>query len=158
MARLKKNFCLFFTVFLLCLSMSGCGMLTNDSDSNNATKIVDANKRIVTLKNIPKNFVVLSPDFLELVQAVDGNVVGCTHLQSGKENAAETVGGVGYISDVDVDKVARLKPDVVLAHKGMHERYLHTLESKGIPVIVLSLKSSEDIARSRIILEKIMHK
>ena len=158
MARLKKNFCLFFTAFLLCLSMSGCGMLTNDGSSNNATKIVDANKRIVTLKNIPKNFVVLSPDFLELVQAVDGNVVGCTHLQSGKKNAAETVGGVGYISDVDVDKVARLKPDVVLAHKGMHERYLHTLESKGIPVIVLSLKSSEDVARSRIILEKIMHK
>lgn len=51
-----------------------------------------------------------------------------------------------------------LKPDLVIAYKGMHERYLHTLESNNIPVVVLNLKSYEDVKHSMLTIGKIMRK
>lgn len=40
----------------------------------------------------------------------------------------------------------------------MHERYLHTLESNNIPVVVLNLKSYEDVKHSMLTIGKIMRK
>lgn len=155
---MKKFFCLFFSVFLLCLYISGCCMLTKENGSNSVTKITDDNQRIVTLKKVPQRIVVLSPSFLELVQAVDGKVVGRAKTQLGKvPDFAKDAEEVGYIFNINVEKIIELKPDVVIAYKGMHERYLHTLESNNIPVVVLSLKSYEDVKHSLLVLGKIMH-
>ena len=65
---MRKIFSLIFTVFVLCLCMSGCTSLTNTAGMSNATKITDDNQRVVTLKKIPERIVVLSPSFLELVE------------------------------------------------------------------------------------------
>ena len=50
---MRKIFSLIFTVFVLCLCMSGCTSLTNTAGMSNATKITDDNQRVVTLKKIP---------------------------------------------------------------------------------------------------------
>ena len=50
---MRKIFSLIFTVFVLCLCMSGCTSLTNAAGMSTATKITDDNQRVVTLKKIP---------------------------------------------------------------------------------------------------------
>lgn len=155
---MKKFICLFLSIFVVCLYMTGCTTLTRDSGSNGAIKITDDNQRIVTLKAAPQRIVVLSPSFLELVQAVDGKVVGRAKTQLGKvPDFAKDAAEVGYIFNINIEKVVELKPDVVIAYKGMHERYLHTLESNNIPVIVLSLKSYDDVKHSLLVLGQMIH-
>lgn len=156
---MKKFFCLFFCTFMLCLSISGCGTLTNSSSSNKLIKITDDNQRTVTLKQAPQRLVVLSPSFLELVQTVDGKVVGRAKTQLGKVPAfAQEAAEVGYIFNINVEKIIELKPDAVIAYKGMHERYIKTLEANNIPVIVLSLKSYADVKHSLLVLGELMQK
>ena len=156
---MRKIFSFILAVFVLCLCISGCTSLTNNTGSSGAIKITDDNQRIVTLKKVPDRIVVLSPSFLELVQAVDGKVVGRAKTQLGKVPAfAQDAAEVGYIFNINVEKIVELKPDVVIAYKGMHERYLHTLESNNIPVIVLSLKSYDDVKHSLVTLGQMMRK
>lgn len=139
---MRKIFSFIFTVLMVCLCISGCSPLTGSSGSGSAIKITDDNQRIVTLKKVPERIVVLSPSFLELVEAVDGKVVGRAKTQVGKVPAfAKDAAEVGFIFNINVEKIVELKPDLVIAYKGMHERYLHTLESNNIPVVVLNLKS-----------------
>lgn len=156
---MKKIFCLFFCAFMLCLSISGCSTLTNNSGSNKLIKITDDNQRSVTLKQVSQRIVVLSPSFLELVQAVDGKVIGRAKTQLGKvPDFAKDAAEVGYIFNINVEKIVELKPDVVIAYKGMHERYIKTLETNNIPVIVLSLKSYDDVKHSLLTLGQMMQK
>lgn len=156
---MRKIFSLIFTVFVLCLCTGGCTSLTNTAGMSNAIKITDDNQRVVTLKKIPERIVVLSPSFLELVEAVDGKVVGRAKTQLGKvPEFAKDAAEVGFIFNINVEKIVELKPDLVIAYKGMHERYLHTLEANNIPVIVLSLKSYDDVKHSLVVLGQVMHK
>ena len=156
---MRKIFSFIFTVLMVCLCISGCSPLTGSSGSGSAIKITDDNQRIVTLKKVPERIVVLSPSFLELVEAVDGKVVGRAKTQVGKVPAfAKDAAEVGFIFNINVEKIVELKPDLVIAYKGMHERYLHTLESNNIPVVVLNLKSYEDVKHSMLTIGKIMRK
>ena len=156
---MRKIFSFILTVLVVCLCISGCSPLTGKSGSGAAIKITDDNQRIVTLKKVPERIVVLSPSFLELVQAVDGKVVGRAKTQVGKVPAfAKDAAEVGFIFNINVEKIVELKPDLVIAYKGMHERYLHTLESNNIPVVVLNLKSYEDVKHSMLTIGKIMRK
>lgn len=156
---MRKVFSFIFSVLMVCLCISGCTPLTGSSGSGSAIKITDDNQRIVTLKKIPERIVVLSPSFLELVEAVDGKVVGRAKTQVGKVPAfAKDAAEVGFIFNINVEKIVELKPDLVIAYKGMHERYLHTLESNNIPVVVLNLKSYEDVKHSMLTIGKIMRK
>lgn len=152
---MRKIFSFIFTVLMVCLCISGCSPLTGSSGSGSAIKITDDNQRIVTLKKVPERIVVLSPSFLELVEAVDGKVVGRAKTQVGKVPAfAKDAAEVGFIFNINVEKIVELKPDLVIAYKGMHERYLHTLESNNIPVVVLNLKSYEDVKHSMLTIGK----
>lgn len=156
---MRKFFSLIFTVLVLCLCISGCTSLTRDAGVSTITKITDDNQREVTLKKIPERIVVLSPSFLDLVEAVDGKVVGRAKTQVGKVPAfAKDAAEVGFIFNINVEKIVELKPDLVIAYKGMHERYLDTLGSNNIPVVVLNLKSYDDVKHSMLTIGKIMHK
>ena len=156
---MRKIFSFILAVLMVCLCISGCSPLTGSSGSGSAVKITDDNQRIVTLKKVPERIVVLSPSFLELVEAVDGKVVGRAKTQVGKVPAfAKDAAEVGFIFNINVEKIVELKPDLVIAYKGMHERYLHTLESNNIPVVVLNLKSYEDVKHSMLTIGKIMRK
>lgn len=148
---------LIFIIGLVFLFAAGCG--GNDSSSTDGGKhtIVDANNRTVVVQQPPQRIVALSPSFLELLQAVDGKVVGRAKTQIGQvPDFAKEADEVGYIFNINIEKVVSLHPDMVIAYKGMHERYISILESNKIPVIVLSLKSYDDVKNSLIVLGKML--
>ena len=41
-----------------------------------------------------------------------------------------------------------MKPGLIVAYKGMHEKYIQLFEANGIPVVVLNLKTYEDVKHS----------
>ena len=148
---------LIFIISLALLLAGGCGGNDSTKTASDQHTIVDANNRTVVVKQPPQRIVALSPSFLELLQAVDGNVVGRAKTQIGKvPDFAKSADEVGYIFNINVEKVVSLHPDMVIAYKGMHERYIKILESNNIPVVILNLKSYEDVKDSLKILGKMM--
>lgn len=148
---------LIFIIGLVFLLAAGCG--GNGSSPAGAGKytIVDANDRTVVVQQPPQRIVALSPSFLELLQAVDGKVVGRAKTQIGQvPDFAKEADEVGYIFNINIEKVVSLHPDMVIAYKGMHERYISILESNKIPVIVLSLKTYDDVKNSLVVLGKML--
>lgn len=141
------------TVFLL----SGCIAQNDTYVSQGKINIVDDNKRTITLEKVPQRIVVLSSSFVDLLDKFDAPIIGRATTQVGKVPvSAQKAAEVGYVFNINIEKVISLKPDLVIAYKGMHENYLQTLESNNIPVIVLNLKSYDDVKNSLLILGKVM--
>lgn len=131
---------------------SGCGnkesLTLGENHSQNLT-IIDDNHREVLLANTPERIVVLSPSFLEILDQVQGKVVGRATSQIAQiperyKDSAE----VGFVYRINSEAVVRLQPDLVIAYKGMHENLLPILEANHIPVIVLNLKTYQDVKRN----------
>ena len=149
---------LILIIGLLFLLVAGCGGTSSPVGTDKYT-IVDANDRTVVVEQPPQRIVALSPSFLELLQAVDGKVVGRAKTQIGQvPDFAKKADEVGYIFNINIEKVVSLHPDMVIAYKGMHERYISILESNKIPVIVLSLKTYDDVKNSLLIMGKMLRR
>lgn len=136
-------------LILLVVTISGCSQHKQVASVDGSVKITDANKRQVTIVGVPKRIVVLSPSFLDMVQALDGNVVGRAESAIvATPDFARDAAEVGYVFNINIEKVVSLKPDLVIAYKGMHERFLPLLESNNISAIVCNLKTYDDVKAS----------
>ena len=140
-------------ILMLCLlavsvTMYGCTSKEIHKDSG-LMKITDDNGRQVAFSKKPERIVVLSPSFLELLEVLDGNVVGRAESTIVRTpDFAKNAAVVGFIFNINTEKVVELKPDLIVAYKGMHEKYIQLFEANGIPVVVLNLKTYEDVKHS----------
>jgi iron complex transport system substrate-binding protein len=100
--------------------------------------IKDDAGRQITLKSQPHNLVSLSPSNTEIVYALGlGNqLVGDTKYCNYPE-AAKNVTKVGGFSDVDIEKVLAVQPDVILASNIHEEKVLPSLDKLGMTVIIV---------------------
>lgn len=103
--------------------------------------------RSVVLQNKPQKIVVLAPSFLELLYAVDGKAVGrpSSASKSAVPEKAQNVTEIGFVYNINIEKVVSLQPDLVVAMQGTHDKLIPVLESNHIPVIVLRYKTYDDI-------------
>lgn len=109
--------------------------------------IKDDAGRTVVLAKKPERIVVLSPSYLELLYAVDGQAVGRPNSRTGDmPDKAKSLPEVGFVYNINTEKLLSLQPDLVIAFQGMHEKLLPLLESSQIPVIVLKMKTYDDVA------------
>lgn len=144
---MKKIFYL-FCVLLLVLTISGCNS-KEKAGNIGIINITDDNGRQVTFSKKPERIVVLSPSFLELLEVLDGNVVGRAESTIARTpDFARNAATVGFIFNINTEKVVELKPDLIVAYKGMHEKYVQLFEANDIPVVVLNLKTYEDVKHS----------
>ena len=135
---------IFYCLSLLCLLfiLGGCSS-SGTTAPQNRMEVEDSNHRIVTIKGTPQRIVSLSPSFNELVEAVNGRLVGTA---SSKLIATEPkLEKVGFTFSINTEKVLSLRPDLIIGYQGMHERYLPFFEEMGIPVLMLKLKTYDDV-------------
>ena len=114
--------------------------------------VVDDFGNVVTVKKYPKRIVSLSPSNTEILFALGlkDRVVGVTDycnyppevLELKKTGKVQSVGGY---STVDVERVLRLKPDLVVASYGNGVEIVKTIEGFGIPVLSLNPKNLSGI-------------
>lgn len=141
---------LFILAIVIALSIiAGCGnqkqqMDTADSAENKITVIDDLN-RSVFIDKYPKKIVALSPSFLEILSEVDAELIGRPSSKSNVPENFKAIEEIGAVYQINIEKVVGLQPDLVIAYEGMHNKFIPILESNHIPVIVLKMKTYEDV-------------
>lgn len=137
-------------VTMISLLLVGCGSQAKEqvapkTNSDYLTIVDDAGRKVV-LPQKPQRIVVLSTSFLDLLYGVGGQAVGRPSSKTAALfPASDSVPEIGFIYNVNNEKVVALKPDLVIAFQGIHEKILPILESSNIPVIILKMKTYDDI-------------
>lgn len=98
----------------------------------------------------PQRVATLAPSLTELVFAAGaGSRLVATVVGSDFPPQARAVASVGDYQRVDVERLLRLKPDVVLVWtSGNSQRELAQLVSAGVPVVHLEPRRLDDVARA----------
>jgi iron complex transport system substrate-binding protein len=115
--------------------------------------LTDDAGRNVTLKTMPQRIVSLSPSSTEIVFALGlgdqlvGDTTYCNY-----PDAAKTKTKVGGYSDVDIEKVVSVQPDLILADDIHEATVIPSLEKLNIPVLVLHPANLDNIFKNIILL------
>lgn len=142
-----KNKKLNIIVLLICLItviVTGCGFKSKTETVGNKMFHDDVG-RTVNIEKTTK-IVALSNSFLDILNALDANVIGIpntkeTELNQYFNNAEK----VGFVYNINIEKVVALKPDLVIAYQGIHDKFVPILEANNIPVIVIKMKTYDDV-------------
>ncbi|MDI6894760.1 MAG: cobalamin-binding protein [Bacillota bacterium] len=107
--------------------------------------ITDGTGRQVTVPAQPQRIISLAPSCTETVFALGlgSKVVGVDKF-SNYPPEAQTLEKVGGFSDPSVEKIAALKPELILG-TSMHKKVLPQLEALGIPVVLLDPKDVDGV-------------
>lgn len=136
---------------LLLTLMAGCGKQEKTEAPGNTKAgsyltLRDDAGRTVVLPKKPERIVVLSTSFLELLYAVDGQAAGRPGSRTADiPERAKAVPEIGFVYNVNTEKVLSLQPDLVIAFQGINDKLIPLLESSNIPVLLLKMKSFEDV-------------
>lgn len=148
--RLKKLLCACASALLLAsLLVSGCGGSDKKqvavADGGYLT-VTDAAGRQVTLTQKPERVVSLSPSYLGMIEAVGGKIVGRATSKVGTvPESMQSVPEVGFVYNINMESLVSLKPDLVLAGKNQHDKFVPLLESNNIKVIEFDAKTYDDV-------------
>ncbi len=152
---------LLVSLILVCsVVLSGCGSESKESENSSAQSssyltITDDADRQVTLDKKPERIVPLSASFLEPLNTVDAKVVARVSAKTGIPDANKDLPEVGNVYNINIEKVIEQKPDLVIAYKGMNDKFVQSFEDNGIPVIVLEMRTYDQVKNTVDILGKI---
>lgn len=137
--------------------LAGCGSSDKESSSAQAgfLTVTDDAGRTVTLDKQPQRIVPLSASFLEPLDAVGGKAVARVAAKTGIPDADKDLPEVGNVYNISIEKVVEQKPDLVIAYKGMNDKFVQNFEDNGIPVIVLEMRTYDQIKNTVDVLGKI---
>jgi iron complex transport system substrate-binding protein len=151
-----KDIAIIVSIFLVVaiLALSGCtGPSVQPTTGPTAGKypmnITDDKGRVVTIKKMPERIVSLSPTNTEILFALGlgDRVVGVTDYCNYPPEALNKT-KVGGITNVNVEQVAALNPDIVLAASLTKKETAEKLDSMGYPVFVNDPRNVSDIEKS----------
>lgn len=145
---------------LLCtimLTLAGCGGEQKNAGSGKAyLQLTDAAGRQVTLTKKPERIVSLSPSYLGMIDAVGGKLAGRATSKVGTvPDSMKDVPEVGLVYNINMESLVALKPDLVLAGKNQHEKFVPLLTSNNINVIEFDAKTYDEVKRTVAVLGEI---
>ncbi len=152
----KRDFIFIVSVLvvLAVLALSGCASPSvqptpGPVEAGYPMNITDDKDRAVTVQKIPERIVSLSPKNTEMLFALGlgDKVVGDTDYCNYPAEAVNKT-KVGGITNVNVEQVAALNPDVIFADSLTKKDAAEKLQSMGYPTIVNDPRNVSDIDRS----------
>jgi iron complex transport system substrate-binding protein len=128
----------------------GLGLLAWALSAAQATEFVDDSASRHRFATPPQRVATLAPSLTELVFAAGaGDRLVASVQGSNFPEAARRVESVGDYQRIDVERLLRLKPDVVLVwSSGNSQRELAQLVSAGVPVVHLEPRRLPDVPRA----------
>ncbi|WP_010268434.1 ABC transporter substrate-binding protein [Paenibacillus senegalensis] len=178
MAR-KPRIRRFFAGALILIILSGCASTPPNENGDHETNIeanapdsetpsdtkadgdvfftfVDDTEREIVLPESPKRIVVLSPQLLDLLYAVDGTAVARATASGGSvPKEAENLEDVGGITTVNTEKLVALNPDLVIGSTSFHRDLADILDASGIPLALFTLSTYEDLKEKALLMGKL---
>ncbi|MCM3714042.1 ABC transporter substrate-binding protein [Alkalihalobacillus oceani] len=150
MRRLRVS--LFFLLFIplaACTTSGETATLPVTGDGGAGVTVTDFAGREVGLEQTPRRLVSLVQADAEIVQALGGEVVGRPTVQN--QQVSEALQGaeeVGTAHDIDFEKVVSLQPDLVIGHAELNRKDVDMFASLGIPVVLTSGNSYDDVLQA----------
>ncbi|TDA39516.1 MAG: hypothetical protein DSO08_01945 [Candidatus Methanomethylicota archaeon] len=127
--------------------------------------IKDALGRVVTINSEPMRIVSGAPSITETLFALGAarKVVGVDTYSNYPNELLElknngTIVTVGGVTTLDPEKVAALRPDLVLIDAGLQSKFVPALEGLGLTVVAVESKSVEDIINNIQLISKVTFK
>lgn len=119
--------------------------------------VVDLFGRTVTIPDLPKAIVAISPTATELVYAVGGTVIGRTRTVNYPPEALEAT-DIGSAYQPNPEAILALEPDLVVADSTIHiaPDIRETLEGLGVPVIFAGAASVDEVLTGLTLLGEVL--
>lgn len=134
----------------LLAALAAVPLLAGEASAGQPVTAIDDGGRELTLERPARRVVSLAPHATELLFAVGagGQLVGAVS-HSDYPPAARHIPRVGGYDAVDLERIVRLEPDLVVAWgSGNGPRTIERLRELGVPVYVSEPRSLEGIARA----------
>jgi len=114
----------------------------NNSDTSAKFTIVDDLGRVVSLNGFPQRIISVAPTPTEVVFAVGAEdlLVGID-TYSDYPNATANVTKIGDSSNLNVEKIISLEPDLIISSDLIPQAQLDFLATHGIPYLILTAKN-----------------
>lgn len=153
MAKRKRIWPAIFAVLLSAwvMLLSGCGpqRISGAKPAEGGPAyltVTDDAGRTVALAAKPARIAVLSTSYLDLLYAVGGTAVGKPTSKGGIiVSETSKLAELGQVTNINPEQLLALQPDLVIAYQGLHEKLLPMLENSHIPVMLLKMKTYEDV-------------
>lgn len=135
---------------LISIVFTGCASNKQEKSAakptSNYLQMTDDVGRVVTLAKKPQRIVVLSTSFLDVLYGVGGKAIGRPSSKTPQTfPAAQEASEVGFIYNINNEQVLALQPDLVIGFQGINDKLIPILESSNIPVMMLKMKTYDDI-------------
>lgn len=149
-----------FVVLFCLVILTGCGSNSTNNEAINSGKayltVVDDTGRTVVLSKKPERVVSLATSYLSMIDAVGGTLVGRASSKIGDvPEHMLNIPEVGFVYNINMEMLIGLKPDLVIANKNQHEKFLPLLDSNKIPTITLNPKTYEEVRDKILLMGKI---
>lgn len=139
---MKKYRLLFALLFALPLLFLSCRQGGAEAPSSDTTQFVDDLGRTVSVPSQPQRIVSLSPGVTEIIYALgaDAHLVGRTDFCTYPPQC-QRVQSVGGITNLNVEKILSLQPDLVIGGSMIPQAAIEQLQRLGIPVAIVGEKN-----------------
>ncbi|WP_434967984.1 ABC transporter substrate-binding protein [Listeria ilorinensis] len=166
----KGYFSLFIALILILLTACGSNEADNSSNKQAAGQQVETQKAALTLTDMagrevsfeekPERIVALTNSDMNIIYALGGTVVGRqTQDASGVDpKEAESATEVGNTHDLNLEKIASVTPDVVVASSEQNQKDVPALEGIGTQVVLTGANSIDEIKKQISTLGKLLDK
>ena len=149
---MRKTFIL--PALAMALLLGACG--SEDAESSNKTEgtgksataivLTDFAGREVSFDQVPEKIVSLSGGDMDIIYALGGEVAGRPTSSHEKADAPyKNAVQIGSTHEFDLEKIASLKPDVVIGNNPMNAKDIQNFESIGAEALLTSANSVEEI-------------
>lgn len=149
MRKIKSLFAIVLSTVCCLMFLSGCGSEKKDTaaalSEGAYLTVTDEAGRTVTLAQKPERIIPLSASFLEPLHAVDGKIIARVSAKTGIPNEDKNLPEVGNVYNINLEKVIEQQPDLVIAYKGMNDKFVSTFADNNIPVIVLDMRTYDQV-------------
>ena len=154
MKKKFKSIIMMLIVAMLAFGLVSCGeKKTEEENTNNVQEtvttypltITDTNGKEIVIEKEPQTVVSLGPNVTEMIYSLDkgDKLAGRTKYCDYPEQALE-VQEVGTLTKPNLELIAEIKPDLVVASTHFKEEAQAKLDELGIPTIVLYSEDSFD--------------
>ena len=158
-----KKFYIAAALFAAVNFSAACGnnaeVNNNSAEINSESKIFaeiqdDAGNKLILNKK-PEKVVVTSASFLEPLHELGVNIAGRPDSKNNTPDWAKEIPSIGKVYQVDVERVLSCSPDLVIINKGMNEKLIEVLKENKIPVLVMDMKTYDEVKNSVKIFSKL---
>lgn len=153
--------CLPLFAVLLLIVFTGCSIGKGSSSemSDGSLIVKDFAGRQIAFKEPPAKIVALGSGEADIVAALGGNLVGRPTTSAQPVNRAVLKAEqIGNAHEVDLEKIALLRPDVVLGNYPMNEKDIPVLQGIGVQLLLTGANSIDDINRQIELIGQLLRK